>query len=183
MAAKRLTQDQKREPIAMLEAGATVKECELKFNITRGAIYQYRSGNYGVVKKPLREQFEEEQGPHTLKENGCWVWQKNSTVRRGSQNHSLLRAAYLELVGEIPSGQVVSTTCKNPMCVNPEHLYLCKQGEALSKATSKMDADKVRAIRAMSAEGKSLSYIGNHFGIKPSAVSLIVNRKRWSNVE
>lgn len=183
MASKKLSEEQKRELIAMLEAGASTKECELKFNITRGAIYQYRSGNYGVVKnaviKPLQEQFESE----TLKEGGCWVWQKNSTVRRGSQNHSLLRAAYLELVGEIPSGQVVSTTCKNPMCVNPEHLYLCKHGEALSKATSKMDADKVRAIRAMSAEGKSLSYIGNHFGIKPSAVSLIVNRKRWSNVE
>lgn len=179
MTAKRLTQDQKRELIAMLEAGATVKECELKFNITSGAIYQYRSGNYGVIKKPLKEQFEND----TLKENGCWVWQKQSTVRRGAQNHSLLKAAYLELVGEIPSGQVVSTTCKNPKCVNPEHLYLCKHGEALFKATSKMDADKVREIRAMSAEGKSLSYIGNHFGIKPSAVSLIVNRKRWSNVE
>ncbi len=179
MASKKLTQDQKRELIAMLEAGATVKECELKFNITSGAIYQYRSGNYGVVKKPLREQFETE----TVRESGCWVWQKNSTVRRGAQNHSLLRAAYLELVGEIPSGQVVSTTCKNPKCVNPEHLYLAKKGSFAKGSNAKLTEDDVREMRKMYEDGKTLPELVRAFGLTYASISSIVKRKSWSHVE
>lgn len=119
MTSKRLTHDQKRELIAMLEAGASTKDCELKFNIKPQTIYQYRAGNRGVLKKPLKEQFESD----TLKENGCWVWQKGKNLSVDGRELALLRTAYRELVGEVPEDKVVSTTCKNPKCVNPEHLY------------------------------------------------------------
>ena len=179
MTSKRLTQDQKRELIAMLEAGATVKDCELKFNITSGAIYQYRSGNYGVVKKTLKEQFESD----TLKENGCWVWQKGKSLRDNGVNVSVQRLAFRELIGPIPDDQVVSTTCKNPKCVNPEHLYLANKGSFAKGSNAKLTEDDVREIRKRHAEGMSARRLSKEYGVSQPNVTLIVNRKIWSHVE
>lgn len=176
---RRLTQEEKRELIAFLEAGVPVKEIELKFNVTSGIIYQYRSGKYGVLVKPLKEQFESD----TVKENGCWVWQKSTTIHTGSTKMTLLKAAYTTLVGPVPEGHVVSTTCKNSKCVNPEHLYSCKRGEALAQSNRKLNEEQVREIRKKYAEGSSLSKLGKEFGVKPATISHIINRRVWSHVE
>lgn len=176
---KRLTQEQKRELIALLEAGVPVKELELKFNVTNGLIYQYRSGNYGVLAKPLKEQFESD----TVKENGCWVWQKGETIHSGATKSTLLKAAYTTLVGPVPEGHVVSTTCKNPKCVNPEHLYSCKRGSTLKNPNTKLTEDDVREMRKLHEEGKTLGELVRAFGLTYASVSAIVKRKSWSHVE
>lgn len=176
---RRLTQEEKLELIALLEAGVPVKELELKFNVTNGLIYQYRSGKYGVLAKPLKEQFESD----TQKENGCWVWQKSKSIHYEGKSVSLLSMAYTTLVGPVPEGHVVSTTCKNPKCVNPEHLYSCKRGEKLAQSTRKLNEDQVREIRKKYAEGSSLSKLGKEFGVKPATISHIINRRVWPHVE
>lgn len=61
--------------------------------------------------------------------NGCWEW----TGYRCSNNYGYWkqrdskiilphRFAYEQLVGPIPDGLVLDHLCRNPPCVNPEHL-------------------------------------------------------------
>lgn len=179
MTSKRLTQDQKRELIAMLEAGASTKDCELKFNIKPQTIYQYRAGNRGVLKKPLKEQFETD----TLKESGCWVWQKGKSLRDNGVNVSVQRLAFREFIGPLPDDQVVSTTCKNPKCVNPEHLYLANKGSFAKSSNAKLTEDDVREMRKMHEEGKTLPELVRAFGLTYASISAIVKRKSWSHAE
>lgn len=64
---------------------------------------------------------------------GCWNWQlfkndgygrmwvgsRSDGTRRFDRAH---RVAYRELVGPIPEGLELDHLCRNPSCVNPEHL-------------------------------------------------------------
>ncbi len=72
--------------------------------------------------------------------NGCWIWQGKpgsngyvsvtTTLASGARWHtSAHRAAYYFLVGPIPEGLVIDHLCRNPVCVNPDHLEPVTQRE------------------------------------------------------
>jgi hypothetical protein len=60
---------------------------------------------------------------HVVKTETCWIWTglvaKRYPKHGGTTGH---RYAYRLLVGPIPSGFHVDHLCRNPMCVNPDHL-------------------------------------------------------------
>lgn len=59
---------------------------------------------------------------------GCWEWAGTiSPVGYGAISingvaYSAHRASYTRHVGPIPSGLVLDHLCRNPPCINPEHL-------------------------------------------------------------
>lgn len=58
---------------------------------------------------------------------GCWIWLLSLDVEgRGhcklSGETRAYRAAYKAFVGPIPPGHELHHICRNPTCVNPEHL-------------------------------------------------------------
>jgi len=65
-------------------------------------------------------------------ESGCWQWQgqiSNSGYGRimlktddGNKMHSAHRASYELFIGPISKDGIITQSCKNRMCVNPEHL-------------------------------------------------------------
>lgn len=78
-----------------------------------------------------------------ISENGCWVWQGYkqksgySIINPGSDNNVRKlghRHIYEILVGPIPPGLTLDHLCRNPPCVNPEHLDPCTLIENINRA-------------------------------------------------
>lgn len=86
---------------------------------------------------------------YLINDNGCWIWQltKCANGRYGYvRYHHRMRLAhivyYIEKYGPIPVGMELDHTCRNTLCVNPDHLepvtheenirrhhsYKCKNG-------------------------------------------------------
>lgn len=64
----------------------------------------------------------------------CWLWQGGTRSRGygqmwdGEKTIYAHRFAYELLVGPIPPGLTLDHLCRNPLCVNPDHLEPIPQG-------------------------------------------------------
>lgn len=183
---RKLTPEQQSELLEMLATGASVKEIALKFNVSIPIVYKYRTGAVGKGKD--YKKILEERSIKTP--DGCWVYASLTSDGRGSisfkgMTHTAPRAAYEVFKGPVPEGMFIVQTCKNKLCVNPEHLKLGTRSEnrLISNVSRKLSEEVVRSIREKSAKGASLGMLADEFGLNASTVSRIVNRKIWSHVE
>lgn len=135
------------------------------------------------------------------RDNGCWYWSgmkrgKYGLVRIGGRRIAAHRASYQLFVGEISGGLLVCHTCDNPICVNPDHLFLgtyldnyqdmIEKGREVygdrrgsKNSLAKLTEDDVREIRDSS---ETQVKIGKRFGVSQSVISEIRSRKLWSHV-
>lgn len=64
------------------------------------------------------------------KTNECWIWKSTmSNIGRGvmrirGKTEIAQRVAWFLFNGDIPEKKSILNSCKNDLCVNPEHLYL-----------------------------------------------------------
>ena len=65
-----------------------------------------------------------------IKQEGCWGWKGSiirnnyGTVKYENKNLFSHRVSWIIYKGEIPKGMLVCHSCDNPICTNPEHLFL-----------------------------------------------------------
>lgn len=139
---------------------------------------------------------------------GCWIWVGAEHVTGygrfgmpGGRVEFAHRASYQLFCGEIPRGIYVCHTCDVRMCVNPHHLFLGTASDNMKDASrkgriklpradqmlrgqmqpmSKLTNDQVRAIRA---SGETNNSLAAKYGVDPSAISLVKNRKTYRSVE
>lgn len=75
----------------------------------------------------------------------CWIWtgakrsnNKCGAIKiRANYTISTHRLSYLIHIGEIPDGMNVLHTCDNPLCCNPQHLFLGTQLENIKDRDEK----------------------------------------------
>src|SRR6185503_13164373 len=72
----------------------------------------------------------------------CWVWKGAQTKGYGQFNASgrhgySHRFSWEWHFGEIPKGMLVCHKCDNPLCVNPNHLFLGTQKDNIHDCISK----------------------------------------------
>ena len=101
------------------------------------------------------------------------------------------RLAYQTHVG--PMGDLaVCHKCDNPKCIEPTHLFLGtvadnnndkiqkgRQAHGERSGGAKLTADQVRAIRQ---SDKTNAALGREYGVEPSNIGAIRNRKSWRHI-
>lgn len=90
------------------------------------------------------------------KTDTCWLWTGCTNgigyglIRIDTKLYSTHRFSYELHFGKIPVGIHVLHSCDNPLCVNPEHLFLGNQKDNM---------------RDMMNKGRKYIPYGNNFGI------------------
>lgn len=162
------------------------------------------TSKYGPKPRPIEDRFWEKVDK-TSDANGCWLWTGcvntwgYGQINKGGQKGAHIGAARLSWMiknGPIGAGLCVCHKCDNPICVNPDHLFLGTQKDNMVDAQNKghraygsknVNArfcdDDIRNIRKMYEDGYRQKDIVDHYGASKSAISAIVRRKTWLHVK
>ncbi len=145
--------------------------------------------------KTLKERFESK----VDKSGDCWIW-TGATTRGGyghmrfkkSSGWSMKRSHIVsyELYKGPTEGLLVCHTCDNPVCVNPDHLWLgtvkenaddmvAKGRASKKKVRVKLTEELVAQMRKLHSKGTKQKDLAAMFGVKRNTVSVICSFKRW----
>lgn len=131
-------------------------------------------------------------------EGECWIWTGACStggygqLRIGSRRSQAHRVSYELFVGSIPEGMCICHTCDTPSCINPDHLFAGTHKENtadmiakgrknpatnLDNPSTKIPHDQHDKIREDRALGRSLRSIAAEYGVYPSTIWAICNRR------
>lgn len=156
-------------------------------------------------KQPFNETYLEKTKNRILKNikvsiSGCWEWQRATNQiygviffkRRQTYAH---RVSYEIFKKKRPGKLYVCHHCDNPICVNPDHLFLGTSTENMQNARmkgrimrgerqplGKLTQEKVIEIRNLLKTGISQSKIAKQFGISQTGVSGIKIGRYWKHI-
>lgn len=128
----------------------------------------------------------------------CWPWTGAVTthgygsVKFQHRYRGAHRLAYILTNGEPAKGIQVLHRCDNRLCCNPAHHFLGTLADNMrdmvekGRKATKLTPEDVREIRRLCAAPKyrgRIKEVSQRFGISPSQVITIRNRKQWEHIE
>jgi hypothetical protein len=145
-----------------------------------------------------------DKSPHP---KGCWMW-AGSKVRSHKGNYGRMgygrsrpgahRFSWALHNGPIPEDMEICHSCDNPLCVNPEHLWLgthhqnmldCdvkdRRPPSMTKGNTpnrKLTAEQVIEISELLKQGVTRREIGKRYGVNPVTITAINLGKSWSHI-
>jgi hypothetical protein len=153
---------------------------------------------------PEKNDIERFESRHIPEPNsGCFLWLSAPTstgygsIELRGRTLSAHRFAYALFRGEIPDGLLVCHHCDNPLCVNPDHMFIgtdldnqidcIKKGRAYllgppkgaDNACAKLTKEQVLAIRN---DNRSQHVIAKDYSVSQGTISRVKLRKRYRNV-
>ena len=136
-------------------------------------------------------------------ENGCWLYTGGKTgsgygvLTKNNKPVLVHRLSYNIHFGDIPPGLCVCHKCDNPLCVNPEHLFLgthdanmkdkMKKGRAIvnqgsKHPLSKLTEENVREIKSLFGKVKQID-IAEKFKVSIATINDIKHHRGWSHIK
>ncbi|WP_418122271.1 hypothetical protein [Variovorax sp. 160MFSha2.1] len=136
---------------------------------------------------------------HRCREDGdCLIW----TGRRSAGgvprlgDASLRRLVYIDAKGPIQDRFMVTYTCGNSLCINPEHLKATTKSAVLKRTyettdlalrrsiTSTREARKkaklsLEAAREIRASNETIKELGARYGVHPTLISFVRRGEAW----
>jgi hypothetical protein len=154
----------------------------------------------------LKKSFEK----HVIRQEGCWGWKGPvskggypvMSCRRGIGPDKGHRASWLIYKGNLQKEKHVCHSCDNPICTNPDHLWMgtpkennddkIKKGrgncppppikKGSENGSSVLDEEKVKEIKIKLRDGKSAYSICKIYGVSKQTILRIKNGVNWSHV-
>lgn len=137
------------------------------------------------VRPPLEERYKVDDV------TGCWVWQMYcddlgyGRIRVSGDDPAPMlahRHVYEVMRGPIPDGLALDHLCRNPSCVNPDHLEPVTHRENLQRGGSaKLNAATARWIFLAAGEIPSMA-LADIFGVGQSSIWAVWRGRTWRNV-
>lgn len=135
---------------------------------------------------------------------GCWIW-KGATRSDGHGKIHIkgkqvgVHRIIFEIVNDciLSKDILVRHKCDNPPCWNPEHLQRgtsqdnsndmktrgrSPHSRGASNNKAKLTSEQVLSIRGEREQGVSYNRLSKKYGVSPSQISGIVNRKFWTHI-
>jgi len=153
-----------------------------------------------AAKKNSLEKITERFFSYVEKEKECWIWiggrcHEYGTFRLRNKQIRAHAASWIIHNELVPDGYLVSHSCGNFLCVNPNHLVL-KTREQLNAITnsnssrrgsnngcSKLTEEKVRDIRLRYAAGNiTLASLAKEYNVASTTISGIVRGLKWKAI-
>lgn len=151
---------------------------------------------------PLFNTIKERYESLVVKQVGCWFFKMLNDNGYGrfpfkGKRYYAHRVSWELRCGPIPEDKHVLHTCDNPICSNPEHLFLgydhdnirdminkgrsnpCK---GIDTHTAKLTEDQVYEIRGLLAAGASHRNIAEDYNVAKSTITRISNGTGWSHL-
>lgn len=157
-----------------------------------------------MVTIPLEVRFWEK----VQKGDGCWEWTASLQKERGygqinidRRPHVAHRISWTLTNGKIPDGMCVLHKCDNRKCVRPNHLFLgtnkdntldmlakgrqangCLITRGENVHTASLTEAQIPEIRSAAAAGETQRSIAKRYGVRQSAIWMIIHRRSWAHV-
>ena len=158
---------------------------------------RYALGHNGFGKRPIKDRF----FARVKKGDSCWEW--SGIPRRGGYGQIMVqrqrwfshRLSWTIANGKIPDEIFVLHKCDNPICVNPDHLFLGtaedNAQDSVAKGRSsrgerngmaKIKADDVVEMRRRYFSGETQVALAKTYKIDRGHLSKVVNGLSWKHV-